>query len=236
MYLGRCELNPNRRGAKKLLGSPQAMHAAVLSCFPKSKVSEAGRVLWRIDRTDSGVFVYIVAGLAPDWSSLEEQGGWPHSSTSAVKNYQPFLDSLENGQRYSFRLTANPTHSARTRPDGQLKRLGHVTVSHQEKWLLKKAPANGFEIPTFMTSDDPETDPESAFQVTRRQVLSFSRQDHEGRRGRVTLTQAEYEGVLVVTDKDLLINALKAGIGRAKGYGCGLLTLAAPPSGQVQVL
>ena len=102
--------------------------------------------------------------------------------------------------------------------------------------MLKKAPANGFEIPTFMTSSDPETDPESAFQVTRRQVLSFSRQDHEGRRGRVTLTQAEYEGVLVVTDKDLLINTLKAGIGRAKGYGCGLLTLAAPPSGQVQIL
>ncbi len=236
MYLGRCELNPNRRGAKKLLGSPQAMHAAVLSCFPKSRASEAGRILWRIDRTDSGVFVYVVAGISPDWTSLEEQGGWPDSSTGAVKNYQPFLDSIEEGQRYSFRLTANPAHSVRTRPDGQLKRLGHVTVGYQEKWLLKKAPTNGFEIPTFTTSVDPQGEAESAFQVTSRRVLSFTRQDHEGRRGRITLAQAEYEGLLVVTDRDLLVNALKSGIGRAKGYGCGLLTLAVPPSGQAQVL
>ncbi|MFT0848971.1 type I-E CRISPR-associated protein Cas6/Cse3/CasE [Actinomycetaceae bacterium L2_0104] len=236
MYLARCELNPNRRGAKKLLGSPQAMHAAILSCFPRSKEADAGRILWRVDHTDAGVFVYIVAKIAPDWTGLEEQGGWPNSSTGDVRNYQPFLDSLEAGKRYSFRLTANPTHSVRTKAGGDTKRLGHVTVGHQEDWLLKKARANGFEIPTFTTSDDPEVEPESAFQVTRRQVLSFWRADDKGKRGRVTLTQAEYEGVLVVTDHDRLVKALISGIGPAKGYGCGLLTLAAPPTGQVRVL
>ena len=235
MHLARCELNPNRRGAKKLLGSPQAMHAAVLSCFPKSRASEAGRILWRVDRTDSGVLVYVVANLSPDWTALEEQAGWPNSPTGTARNYQPFLDSLEEGQRFSFRLTANPTHSARTRPEGPLKRLGHVTVRHQESWLLKKAQVNGFEIPTFTTPDVPEADPEAAFQVTRRQVLSFSRRDHEGHLGRVTLNQAEYEGLLVVTDRERIVGALTSGIGPAKGYGCGLLTLAAPPSGEVQI-
>lgn len=236
MYLGRCELNSNRRGAKKLLGSPQAMHAAILSCFPKSRVTEAGRILWRVDRTDAGVFVYITAGLAPDWTSLEEQAGWPDSPTNTVRSYQPFLDSLDEGQRFAFRLTANPTHSARTNPDGRLKRLGHVTVGHQESWLLEKSARNGFEIPTFTVPCDSQAVPEPAFQVTRRQVLSFSRRDHEGKLGRVTLTQAEYEGLLVVTNRDQIVHALTSGIGPAKGYGCGLLTLASAPSGQALVL
>lgn len=74
MYLGRCELNPNRRGAKSFLDLLRPCMRQYFRVF-QIKVSEAGRVLWRIDRTDSGVFVYIVAGLAPDWSSLEEQGG-----------------------------------------------------------------------------------------------------------------------------------------------------------------
>lgn len=48
------------------------------------------------------------------------------------------------------------------------------------------------------------------------------------RRGqsRVTLTSAAYEGRLTVSDPNLLRKSLTHGIGRGKGYGCGLLTLA----------
>ena len=34
MYLTRAYLNPRRRGAIRLLGHPQRMHAAVLAGFP----------------------------------------------------------------------------------------------------------------------------------------------------------------------------------------------------------
>lgn len=233
MFLGRCELNPNRRGAKKLLGSPQAMHAAVMSCFPKSRAADAGRVLWRIDNTDDGVFVYIVAQLAPDWTALAEQAGWPDSRATLTKEYQSFIDSLERGQHYSFRLTANPTHSARLTPDGPLKRLGHLTAGHQEEWLLRRSRDNGFEIPLISNSSETEQDSERALQISQRRVLTFPRKNSEGRVDKVTITQVEYEGVLIVTDPDLLAAALCKGIGRAKAYGCGMLTLAAPPSGEV---
>ncbi len=68
MYLSRCEINPNRRGAKHLLGNPQAMHAAVLSCFPGSLSAEIGRVLLRVDHRDHGVFLFVSSGLEPDFT------------------------------------------------------------------------------------------------------------------------------------------------------------------------
>ena len=44
----------------------------------------------------------------------------------------------------------------------------------------------------------------------------------------MTLSTALFEGVLRVEDPAVLRTALVSGIGPAKGYGCGLLTLAAP--------
>lgn len=42
----------------------------------------------------------------------------------------------------------------------------------------------------------------------------------------VTLTRVTYNGILQVTDPAALRRALTGGIGPAKAYGCGLLTLA----------
>jgi len=38
-----------------------------------------------------------------------------------------------------------------------------------------------------------------------------------------------YEGLLQVTDPHLLVEAVRAGIGSAKGFGFGLLSLAPAP-------
>ncbi|MBB1246872.1 type I-E CRISPR-associated protein Cas6/Cse3/CasE, partial [Streptomyces durbertensis] len=56
MYLTRFRVNTARAGARRLLSSPQALHAAVMSSFPallpasSPGESPAGaRVLWRLD-------------------------------------------------------------------------------------------------------------------------------------------------------------------------------------------
>ena len=48
---------------------------------------------------------------------------------------------------------------------------------------------------------------------------------HHVHGNKVTFTRAQYDGVLRVTDADALRRALVCGIGHAKGFGCGLLTL-----------
>lgn len=225
MFISRCEINPAKRQARKLLGSPQAMHAAVMSCFPRSQVDEVGRILWRIDEKDGAQFLLIVSSVKPDLSVIEEQAGWVTSSTAEYKKYGSFLDRIENGQFYHFKLTANPVHQVR-RDNGRSQRLGHVSVRHQEQWLLDRAERLGFTIPCVKTSEE-EGEPSYAFSVNERGKRSFSRRAERGRR--VTLTTATFEGILQVTDAESLKKAMVDGIGPAKAYGCGLLTLVPAP-------
>lgn len=218
MYLTRMALNPARRGTRFLLGSPQRMHAAVLSAFPPDTPVEtpAGRVLWRVDRNVSSLLLYISSPSVPDLTHLVEQAGWPLSSTAPWSTVAvgSLHERLAEGQRWVFRLTANPVHNVGCDAGKRGKRYGHVTVAQQEKWLRDRSRGWGFEVV-------------SAGVVDRRR-LTFARRS-DGAARQVTISTATFDGLLRVTDPVALRSALTAGVGRAKAYGCGLLTLAPAP-------
>lgn len=224
MYLSRIQLNRRRRGAWRLLSSPQRMHAAVLAAFPSplTGVREDGaRVLWRLDEeADGRLFLYVVSPDPPDFAHLAEQAGWPSVDRGTVKDYRPLLDGLDVGQRWAFRLTANPTYYVRHDSAQPAKRVAHVSAAHQEKWLVERAESAGFAI-AYVDADASAP----AVTVTRRSVEQF-RRPPSGRP--VTVSTAQFDGVLDVRDPEVLRRALVAGIGPAKAYGCGLLTLASP--------
>lgn len=220
MFLTRVQLNPARAGTRKLLSSPQVGHAAVMAAFPPAPASGDGRVLWRIDRRDNEIDLYVVSPTEPDFTHVVEQAGWPTTTAWATRKYQPFLDTLTSDQQWHFRLTANPVRAAMNRstdtPLTRGKRTG-LTADDQMSWLQTRTTDNGFE---FGTCRSPQGEIPDAI-ITDRSTARF-------RRGptTVTLSTATYEGILVVTDPPKLQAALVNGIGRAKGYGCGLLTLA----------
>ncbi|GAB7100777.1 hypothetical protein JCM3263A_22520 [Thermobifida fusca] len=60
--------------------------------------------------------------------------------------------------------------------------------------------------------------------VHNRRDWNFSKGARKGRP--VSLVTVTFDGRLEVTDPDALRRALISGIGRAKAYGCGLMTLA----------
>lgn len=208
----RFEINPRRRDARVTLASPQRMHAAVLAAFPESRAD--GRVLWRLDEGRHDVVLYVVSRDKPDLTHLVETIGRPTYGWQ-TRDYGPFLDRLAPGERWAFRLLANPVHSVRPEGGGRGKRVGHVTVAQQTDWFLRQAARHGFVVPT--------THEEPGVVVRARRTLRF---DRKGRT--VTLSTAVFEGVLQVDDVEALRTALADGIGPAKGYGCGLITLAAP--------
>ncbi|PZR51717.1 type I-E CRISPR-associated protein Cas6/Cse3/CasE [Xylanimonas oleitrophica] len=230
MHLSRIQINPARRGGRTLLGSPQAMHAAVLAAFPQPD-DERGRVLWRVDRDAHQHWLYVVSRPAPDFAHVVEQAGWPTTQGGdeawTVRPYGPLLDRLADGQVWAFRLTANPTRSSRATevvagipqvpagspPGGRSKRYAHVTVAQQQDWLLDRAERWGFEVP--------EKDGVPDVVVRDRRTERFNRKG-----ATVTIAKATFDGILRVTDAHALRTALVAGMGPAKGYGCGLLTLA----------
>lgn len=70
-------VNPHKRGGRRLLSNPQAMHAAVRACFPPDLAEHDARVLWRVDRFGEAFTLYIVGPEAPDLDVVGDQAGWP---------------------------------------------------------------------------------------------------------------------------------------------------------------
>lgn len=213
MYLSRMYLNSQRRQTRELLANPQKMHAAVLAAFPPEASAriEDGRVLWRIDRARESTALYLVSPALPSFEHLQEQAGWTQEPSWQTSDYTQMLNRIVRGQKYAFRLTANPTHTVTE--DGKKRRLAHISAKHQLDWLAERQDQLGASI----------TDPngELTATTTRSSRLNFNRNGN-----RVTIQQVTFDGTLEVTAADQLRSVLTTGIGKARGYGCGLLTLA----------
>lgn len=238
MYLTRFRVNTARIGTRRLLASPQSLHAAVMASFPAdpSHDGDGPRVLWRLDRNGRAtVVLYVASPARPDLTHLVEQAGWPTVEGGwQTYDYQGFLDRLSIDDTWAFRLTANPVHSIR-REDGEpTKRTAHLTIRHQIGWLAQRQDQAGFQLLERPACQRllPEGD-EYEVDVRDRRELSFAKTERgaggrhpDGRRNKVTLTTVTFDGRLQVTDPDKLRRTLTAGLGKAKAYGCGLMTLA----------
>ncbi|EFA23036.1 CRISPR system CASCADE complex protein CasE [Bifidobacterium gallicum DSM 20093 = LMG 11596] len=229
-----------RIGARQLAASPYKLHAAVEASFPPHapRATDEGRILWRLDhnRQDHSVWLYVVSPSQPDLLHIVEQAGWPGYAEWETKDYTPFLDRLAQGQQWHYRVCANPVRNAATDLNlhnslatfDKMKgsRQAYVTVRQQIDWFERRAAANGFSLP--------ERDPVSGFDEQVKDPLLLSsvrvidRQRHKfrDRKNQVTLSTAVFEGTLQVEDPQSLRHALCFGIGKAKGFGCGLMTLA----------
>lgn len=218
MYLTRFTMDPAHRGARRLLGSPHAMHAAVRGAFaaPEDYEQPGGRTLWRIDTTSGALLhLYIVSPGRPDLTHLVQQAGQAATEPWTTRGYGPLLDSLSAGQRWAFRLAANPVHSGRKTADAkETQRFGHLRPAEQTTWLLDRAERCGFSVAV-------QQDGEPNVKLRRSQTVSFKRG-----MGTVTLTTATYDGALDIVDAELFRQAMTHGIGHGKAYGCGLLTIA----------
>lgn len=226
MFISRIPLNTARFGARQLIASPYRMHAAVEKSFPpdSARENDEGRILWRLDESgrDHSVWLYVVSPEQPDFTHIVEQAGWPLHSEWESKDYDVLLNRIAVGQRWRFKLKANPVRQAKTDngrrsrvPSENIigKRQGHVTVGQQTNWLLSRAGSHGFSV--IGVAGEPDV------VVKQRRTERFEHGD-----GKVTLTTAVYEGSLEITEAGLFKTALCRGIGRGKGFGCGLLTIA----------
>ena len=222
MFLTKIDLAPERRLARKYLGSPQAMHAVVMSVTGGHDGNGPGRVLWRVDRGVTTA-LYVLSPLEPDCSQLVAEAVTAGTQARTL-DYSPFLASLDAGQLWAFRLAANPSYSASRGPGVRGQRYGHVTVEQQRQWLMDRVPRFGFELMPVDHADGEGTDEAVLVAYRERPVFNRRRPGGEGC-DRVTINRTVYEGVLRVTDPEPLRRALIVGIGRSKAYGCGLMTL-----------
>lgn len=217
MFLTRLCPDTRRRDVVRVLASPHRVHAALLGAFVEGATAGHGdgRLLWRLDIAASTPVLYFVSPIRPDHGALGDSLGCTGLNVQ-TKEYNAFLDRLAEGQAWAFRLQANPVHNVRLPGRDRGRRLAHVTADQQIEWFLQRAGLHGFAV---RKGDGGEPD-----------LVLRSRRQQTFRRGErsVTLATAVFEGTLDVTVASTLRAALTAGIGAGKGYGCGLLTLAAP--------
>ncbi|MFC4517948.1 type I-E CRISPR-associated protein Cas6/Cse3/CasE [Streptomyces ehimensis] len=252
-YLSKIALNPRRRKAVSLLSNPHRLHAGILAGLAVQPVTE--RVLWRMENsTPHRAEILVLTQSRPSWQHLVDEAGWPgaHGGEPLIADYTPLLERIAPGKEFAFRLTANPVqtvprptklseqqnarlkahaeqpYAADRRPRGF--RVAHRTAAQQLGWITARTERHGFTIPEASTdtpapglkADSPLT-AGPAVSITSRDILRF-RKHRDG--PQVTLSTATFEGRLKVTDPEALRAALLGGIGPAKGYGQGLLTLA----------
>ncbi len=213
MYLSRLILNPRQRPVQRELANVYELHRTLMSAFPDD-LPPSERVLFRVD-TDprTGVPALLVQShTRPDWSHLQErerfllpEANWPPNifSNPAVKAFE--LD-FAPGQILTFRLRANPT----VKREGS--RHGLYKEEEQREWLARKGERNGFR-------------PQRITVIQEGDQLSWKPRKDGGKR-KLTHFAVRFEGLLEVTDPDKLWDALQSGVGPAKSFGFGLLSLA----------
>lgn len=218
LYLSRLILNPANPRARRELANVYELHRTVMGGFPE-QLPDDERVLFRLEGDgDSRPVLLVQSQTAPDWGGLPAGYLAPTDPfdpmpNPAVKRVEP---EFAPGQLLRFRLRANPTVKQDRPGRKQGRRVAVVREAAQLEWLGRKAAAGGFR---FQPTDVRVAEPGRAFGQTRQDPQT-------GTRHRLELHVVQFDGFLWVTDPDSLAATLRAGIGPAKGFGCGLLSLA----------
>jgi CRISPR system Cascade subunit CasE len=210
MFLTKLTLDPTAYRPQRLLRDTQQLHAAISASFPSG---EGGRTLWRVEPPrDGDVLILVASPRGPHDAELSERITTP--DRAETRPYQGLLDRIKRDSHYRFRATLNPvrTHNGHHTP--------LVDRQAQISWLAKKLASKGATVSAHST--DLDTD-EPDVQITSTVHDKFRQR---GNTGSIELLKVTFDGSLQVSEPDALRRALCNGIGRAKGYGCGLITLA----------
>ena len=230
MFLHRIHLDPRCREARRDLSDPYQLHSTLCRAFcePDRKCPE-GEFLWRLEReTDPNgkPRILVQSRAMPNWTDIGVQGWLAHSDAAINLRERLKLDSLKAGQRFRFRLRANPCVTRKG------KRLGLLRGLEQETWLERKGKLHGFSIPKLASFDFSDSPQERIdVRISQEQMLRGKRRDGV----EIRIFSALYDGTLTVTDPDsfrtTLLGGLKKdagktmGIGNGRSMGLGLLSV-----------
>ncbi|MFJ1961798.1 type I-E CRISPR-associated protein Cas6/Cse3/CasE [Streptomyces massasporeus] len=209
--LTRLVLDPRHPAAKADLADIDSLHKTLMRLVPDhigpTPRARAG-LLFRAEPGPDPVLLVQTAD-APDLTALPT-----HYGTARTLDLTPLLNSLTSGRTMRYRITAAPTvarsagnptpHPVTGKRRGKIT---HLTGDDAIAWWQRRAAAAGLEPVTV--SGRPRPFPRT--RITRSAPY-------------FTLTQ--FDGLARITDTTHLTHALKNGIGRAKSYGAGLLSLA----------
>lgn len=204
LFLSRLTLNRSRL-AFQWLSNPYRVHQRLMMACDGDP-----RLLFRVEESDEVIRILVQSHVQPQWATafadLPVLLGTPETKSFEVQ--------FQAGRQYRFRLLANPTakRTAQKGDDERHKfRIGLFKETDQRAWLERKLQAAGAELVDYII-------------IPRRS--QYSRKGTAKNEGEQTHLAVLFEGVLIAKDPALLRQALENGLGSAKGFGFGLLSLA----------
>ncbi len=208
MYLSKFLLDPASRQVQAEIANRYELHRTLTAQFPQNSRESIG-LLYRIELPDRQTYqpisLLVQTQIKPDWKLIAETG--LVIDQPMVKTFDPVI---EDGRTFFFRLLGNPT-IRRKQTDGKSMRVGLYTEDEQMDWIERKAALSGFDIQGIKISDlglvESIKRKNNCTHVIKHQAVQF-------------------DGVLTVKNTDIFKKALVNGIGSAKAFGFGLLSLA----------
>ena len=224
MHLSKIELNLRSREARRDLAQPYELHRTLAHAFPTLDGQDYRATHGVLFRVESAVApgarptVLVQSATVPTWEAL------PHNYllTSTCKELVP---AITTEQVLGFRLVANPTKKVMREGRRQGNRVplfdagGDDELTPAQHWLRRKAELSGFEVLHVLSED--------FHLATSRSPSAPSHQTKQ----QLPLYGVRFDGLLRVRNPHLLTEALRQGIGPAKAFGFGLLSLARPAFG-----
>jgi CRISPR system Cascade subunit CasE len=220
MFLHRIHLDPRCREARRDLSDSYQLHSTLCRAFsvPDRKCAE-GEFLWRLEPETDPVGcprVLVQSRTIPDWGGIGVPGWLAKAEPAIDLKDRLKLDSLKAGQRFRFRLRANPCLTRNG------KRLGLLREQEQESWIERKGHLHGFSLPKIPSFDLSESAQERLdVRISQEHMLRCNQ--HSG--NAIRIFSVLYDGILTVTEPDKFRDALQTGIGHGKAMGLGLLSV-----------
>jgi len=181
---------------------PRGLHRAVMAMFPadlpggEQERRATSKILFRVDETATGRVVLVQSLVAPTNPPASTKIKAVHCGTA-----------MSPGTAVRFRVAVN-TVMRRRRSDGK-HRDAPLPPDQVDQWLVGK-------LTGALT--------EATILASARSVYGTDRKGPKP--GSASALQVDtIDGVAKVGDPDRLLTLVVDGVGRAKAYGCGLLTV-----------
>lgn len=177
-----------------------------------------GGFLFRVDPLAGGrVMILIQSARKPDWDYAFQNASYLLAAPPSGRPQE--WRTVDQGTRLKFRLDANPTkrlHAQSRYANGEpvsqqwVGKRVPVPVEAMHDWLTRRAQQSGFSVERF-----DNVQPGFVY-------FNKTRDRAKGQQ----LRSARYDGILEVTDPECFRETLIHGIGPAKAFGFGLLSVA----------
>ncbi|MDO9538583.1 MAG: type I-E CRISPR-associated protein Cas6/Cse3/CasE [Methanocalculus sp.] len=211
MYLSRAILRPDsisREEVFRLLKGEYGIHAMIWELFADSP-NRFRDFLYRFE-TDGGLpRIYTVSERTP--------AGDTDIWNIDTKIYDP---NITEGQILRFSLRANPVITRHGENDKHQRHDVVMDYKMQKRKMVTNAEAVQEAGAAWISSRGERL----GFSVESVIAGGYRRRTFQKTNGsEVTIATLDFDGVLTVSDPEILKQSLYSGIGPAKGFGCGLM-------------